>query len=90
VTNGPGADTPRPSTLQLPEPASVAEDPFWVMQGAGALPLAFLLLGALDAVRYAVAGPTPFERSINIDVLYAAGFLRLASWWPVRLWSAAA
>jgi hypothetical protein len=71
---------PRPSTLHLPEPARVTEDPFWVMQVAGALPLALLLLGALDALRYAVAGPTPFERSIDVDILYATAFARLASW----------
>jgi hypothetical protein len=70
----------RPSTLHLPEPTRVTEDPFWVMQVAGALPFALLLLGGLDAVRYAVAGPSALERSIEIDVLYSAGFAELAAW----------
>jgi hypothetical protein len=70
----------RPSTLDLPEPRRVTEDPFWAMQVAGALPFALLLLGGLDAVRYAVAGPSLLERSIEVDVLYAAGFAELAAW----------
>ena len=71
---------PRPPTLHLPEAAGITEDPFWAMQAVGALPLAFLVLAALDALRYAVAGPTGFERSSDVDILYATAFARLASW----------
>jgi hypothetical protein len=76
----------RPSTLDLPEPRRVTEDPFWAMQVAGALPFALLLLGGLDAVRYAVAGP-PFlsgpSRSTSSMQLVSPSSLpgcRLRSW----------
>jgi hypothetical protein len=46
----------------------------------GAAPLVLLVFLGLDALRYAVLGPSPFERSIEIDVLYIADFNRLIAW----------
>jgi len=70
----------RQPTLQLPEPARVFDDPFWVLSAVGAAPLALLVVLGVDAVRYAVFGPTPFERSIEIDVAYGASFAQLLAW----------
>jgi hypothetical protein len=68
------------SLLSLSEPTRVTEDPFWVIQMIGAVPFAVLLIAGLSGVRFAMAGASPFERSIEIDVLYVAGFSRLLSW----------
>ena len=70
----------RPATLRLPEPPHITEDPFWAMQAIAGVPLAVLLVAGLDAARFAIAGPSPLERSIEIDVFYSAGFSGLTSW----------
>src|SRR5258705_15142 len=60
-----------------PEPGRATQVPFWAIQLRGAAPLVLLVFLGLDGLRYAVLGPSPFERSIEIDVLYIADFNRL-------------
>jgi hypothetical protein len=66
--------------LQLPEPARATHDPFWALQVVGAVPLVLVILLGLDGLRYALLGPSPRERSIEIDVLIVAALNRFAAW----------